>query len=184
VAWATAGASRPWGRTVTGWRTAGRYCGSKTRVKEREKIAHHTAKPWRRDGRRRCSGEGDRTRAIEPRWRWGGSVRRGKKGLWASGSCVAEREAREDARTPRGCSSATRSAGWPAMVRRRVSLAAARAETRGRSRRRGRLRRSSRRCSCSTFIERGGRREGHGWMYWPSMDMGACGLQCHHGVGS
>jgi hypothetical protein len=43
---------------------------------------------------------------------------------WASGSCAAEWEAREDARMLRGCSPATGSAGWPAMARRRVSLAA------------------------------------------------------------
>jgi hypothetical protein len=55
-------------------------------------------------------------------------------GAPASGSCAAEWEAREDMRMPRGCSPATGSAGWPAMARRRVSLAAARAETRGRRR--------------------------------------------------
>jgi hypothetical protein len=59
---------------------------------------------------------------------------------------------------PRGCSPTTESAGWPAMAQRWVSLAAVRAETRGRCRvhRRGK---GARKDSCSCFIGQGRERE-------------------------
>jgi hypothetical protein len=95
----------------------------------------------------------------------------GKEGLQASGSCAAEREAREDARMPRDCSPASGGAGWPAMARRRVSLAAVHAETRGRCRvhKRGK---GARKDSCSCFIGQGRERERRP-ANWPSMAMAA-----------
>jgi hypothetical protein len=59
---------------------------------------------------------------------------------------------------PRDCSPASGGAGWPAMARRRVSLAAVHAETRGRCRvhKRGK---GARKDSCSCFIGQGRERE-------------------------